>query len=611
MAPTAPTPLVKSASRNSFYGDAEQAGRSETNLFAQRSASSFSRTSTPNLLRKKTKPDQDSTLPAVPAASGEADSSKPITRPRPRVTETQVSSSLGSSNSTGSNRSASSNYNTSSDGSSSRQQQGHEDITAAGIALASDLPPPPRIPAVRNEDIASRGSSSSLSRLGTPRSVRDLGSDYTRYFNPFATHNNSATDLSNTVPRYNSSTHLAPGNDASKRLSDPFGDEKRMSGTMTPKVAAAGVAGTAVTTKEMAMLERKNTTFDEADPEKAFFPYLDDRLGAPGADRQGYSFPMYWDEKEEDDDMHLPMADDDQKLKPTWRDHMTREHIVSSLGLLFMILGLLCVFVILPVLSSTGLNIIDYTYGTPLDQMPGYGKHGAEPWATVNNRTYPLMTGIRTGLIDPDTPENVKTRTAMDGTTMNLVFSDEFNAQNRTFYPGDDPYFFGFEGWYGATQDLEWYDPDALNTWDGTLEIQLDKFVSHGLNYRSGMLNSWNQLCFKGGQFEVSVSLPGPGGVHGLWPGVWTMGNLGRPGYLATTDGMWPYTYNECDAGITPNQSMTDGTSELPGQRLTSCGCKGSDHPTPGKGRGAPEIDIIEVSGDWAVSCIALLRRNK
>ena len=96
------------------------------------------------------------------------------------------------------------------------------------------------------------------------------------------------------------------------------------------------------------------------------------------------------------------------------------------------------------------------------------------------------------------------------------------------------------------------------------------------------------------------MSLPGPAGKHGLWPGVWTMGNLGRPGYLATTDGMWPYTYNECDAGITSNQSMTDGTSNLPGQRLSSCTCKGADHPTPGTGRGAPEIDIAEVSGDWS-----------
>lgn len=62
---------------------------------------------------------------------------------------------------------------------------------------------------------------------------------------------------------------------------------------------------------------------------------------------------------------------------------------------------------------------------------------------------------------------------------------------------------------------MEWYDPDAINTGDGTLSIQMDQFTIHDLAYRSGMLNSWNQLCFKGGVFEVSMSLPGPAGVHG------------------------------------------------------------------------------------------------
>jgi beta-glucan synthesis-associated protein KRE6 len=72
---------------------------------------------------------------------------------------------------------------------------------------------------------------------------------------------------------------------------------------------------------------------------------------------------------------------------------------------------------------------------------------------------------------------------------------------------------------------------------DGILQLRLDQFANRNLNYSSGMLNSWNQLCFKGGVFEVSLLLPGPAGVPGLWPGVWSMGNLGRPGYKATTEG--------------------------------------------------------------------------
>jgi beta-glucanase (GH16 family) len=253
----------------------------------------------------------------------------------------------------------------------------------------------------------------------------------------------------------------------------------------------------------------------------------------------------------------------------------------------------------LPVLSWSGINIIGYN-DTPLDQMWGYGDD-AVTWATVNaSRKWPLLKNMRTGLIDPDTPKAERSRIGVNGDKLNLVFSDEFNDINRTFYPGDDPYWFAPDIWYGATRDLEWYDPDAVTTWDGALHLQLDAFGNHGLQFRSGMLNSWNQLCFKGGMMEVSVSLPGPAGVHALWPGAWSLGNLGRPGYLATTDGTWPYAYDSCDAGITPNQSDSSGMNKLPGQKLANCVCPGQDHPTPGKGRGAPEIDVIEVSADYS-----------
>jgi beta-glucan synthesis-associated protein KRE6 len=110
------------------------------------------------------------------------------------------------------------------------------------------------------------------------------------------------------------------------------------------------------------------------------------------------------------------------------------------------------------------------------------------------------------------------------------------------------------------------------------------------------------------------------------------MGNLGRAGYGATLDGMWPYTYDACDVGTAPNQTINgqphlatvDGDagnggvlSYLPGQRLSRCTCEGQSHPGPKHedgsyvGRGAPEIDILEAqitdsvgqvsqSGQWA-----------
>ena len=144
----------------------------------------------------------------------------------------------------------------------------------------------------------------------------------------------------------------------------------------------------------------------------------------------------------------------------------------------------------------------------------------------------------------------------------------------------------------------QWYDPDAITTQNGVLEIRFDAFQNHGLNYRSGMLQSWNQMCFQGGHLEAAISLPGRGDTIGFWPGFWSMGNLGRPGYAATTDGLWPYSYdNVCDAGITKNQSSIDGLSYLPGMRLPACACDGEDHPGPNlTSRSSPEIDVIEAS---------------
>jgi beta-glucanase (GH16 family) len=221
--------------------------------------------------------------------------------------------------------------------------------------------------------------------------------------------------------------------------------------------------------------------------------------------------------------MHMPMPDDDIKFKPHWKDHFSRGNIASTIGLFMMAAGLLFVFVGLPVLSAVGVIEYNSSFETPLDQMPSYYPK-PEEWAIVNNETYPLLANMRSGLIDKHTPESAMTMQGEYGDEYELVFSDEFNDNNRTFYEGDDPYWFAPDIWYGATQDLEWYDPDAATTWEGTLELRLDQFPNHGVQYRSAMLNSWNQVCFKGGIFEVSMSLPGPAAVMGLWPGAWTMG---------------------------------------------------------------------------------------
>ncbi|KAF9565665.1 beta-glucan synthesis-associated [Agrocybe pediades] len=223
----------------------------------------------------------------------------------------------------------------------------------------------------------------------------------------------------------------------------------------------------------------------------------------------------------------------------------------------------------------------------------------------------PELPNVR-GMIDPDTPKSAWFRTGDDGLPYELTFSDEFNTDGRTFYPGDDPYWEAEDQYYWTTNDKEYYDPAAVTTANGKLVITMSEQQTHNLNFQSGMITSWNKLCFTTGYVEVSVSLPGVQGapVPGLWPAAWTLGNLGRAGYGASTQGMWPYSYDSCDVGTFPAQIGKDGQpaaaatggkggvplSSQPGQKLSACTCPGSDHPGPSVnvGRGVPEIDIIE-----------------
>jgi beta-glucan synthesis-associated protein KRE6 len=55
---------------------------------------------------------------------------------------------------------------------------------------------------------------------------------------------------------------------------------------------------------------------------------------------------------------------------------------------------------------------------------------------------------------------------------------------------------------YYETGDLEYYDPAAITTGGGALQITLSKQNTHGLQYQGGMLQSWNTFCFTGGYIE-------------------------------------------------------------------------------------------------------------
>ena len=143
------------------------------------------------------------------------------------------------------------------------------------------------------------------------------------------------------------------------------------------------------------------------------------------------------------------------------------------------------------------------------------------------------------GLVDLETPLEVRTKLDyVTGKEWQLVWSDEFNVDGRTFYPGDDPYWEAVDLHYWQTGNMEWYDPSAITTRNGFLEITLSNTPIHDLNYTGGMMSTWNKFCFTGGLIETAVVLPGANNVLGLWPAIWTMGNVGRAGYGASLEGM-------------------------------------------------------------------------
>jgi hypothetical protein len=261
-----------------------------------------------------------------------------------------------------------------------------------------------------------------------------------------------------------------------------------------------------------------------------------------------------------DDALHNPDPRIDARLDRSF-DVFSSRGWINATALIVLVAGLLMLFAGYPILVA-------YTH-------PGPPAMGFNIGGINGSGQVPKLTGFPK-LIDDDTPESAYTHTTTDGRKYNLVFSDEFNRDGRTFYPGDDPYWEAVDLHYWPTGDLEWYDPRQVTTQDGKLVITLEEMPSHSLNFQSGMLQSWNKLCFTTGYIEISVSLPGHPTEVGYWPAAWTMGNLGRAGYGSSTEGMWPYSYDSCDVGTFPNQTDRDDTpteihdaklSYLPGQR--------------------------------------------
>jgi len=208
------------------------------------------------------------------------------------------------------------------------------------------------------------------------------------------------------------------------------------------------------------------------------------------------------------------------------------------------------------------------------------------------------------GWIDIDTPEELRTtKSLIDGSTYHLVMSDEFDVPNRSFKDGSDPMWTALDksdddANAAGGGSLHFYNSSTISTTeDGKLQIrtgikstdwnhyntQKKEWVKVKKNFVSGMLQGWNKFCFTGGIVEIDLTLPGEPEIGGLWPAVWMLGNMGRATYEATTNNIWPYSFDECDRKL---QSA---------QKISKCNSQNHFGMHSGQGRGATEIDILEV----------------
>ena len=238
----------------------------------------------------------------------------------------------------------------------------------------------------------------------------------------------------------------------------------------------------------------------------------------------------------------------------------------------------------------------------------------------------------RAGWIDPDTPANASTVVPLEVVrrlpsntddddddktapgswnnrnlhrsqnenqrTYSLVFSDEFNAPHRSFKDGDDPRWTALDKNDYTNNAQHYYSSDnAYTDTNGHLIIrsEAEDTTIVGFNdvkykkervtkhFKSAMLQSWNKFCFTGGIIEAQLALPGKHDVGGLWPAFWLLGNLARHTYVGTSEHVWPWSSTACT-----NVSRT-------AQLVTACNPVQHYGMHTGMGRGAPEIDIVEV----------------
>ncbi|KDO30784.1 hypothetical protein SPRG_04685 [Saprolegnia parasitica CBS 223.65] len=221
----------------------------------------------------------------------------------------------------------------------------------------------------------------------------------------------------------------------------------------------------------------------------------------------------------------------------------------------------------------------------------------------IGDNTQPTKSGVPTW-VDVNTPAEVYNKTSSRGDAWQLVMSDEFELDGRNFSAGYDHLWTALDIPDGVNRAIEIYTPKNALTENGSFHIRIDSgevdiayynvwanipgWTKKKMYYSAAMVQTWNKFCIQGGFVEVAAKLPGalnkesmnphvqgklwtPQGMKPIkpadkipdirfyptWPGIWLMGNLGRALFAASTNKMWPWTYNECTELSRKNQRIS------------------------------------------------------
>jgi hypothetical protein len=135
---------------------------------------------------------------------------------------------------------------------------------------------------------------------------------------------------------------------------------------------------------------------------------------------------------------------------------------------------------------SIGYPVLTYINHEPYDFIDLGGISQVSFWSSfvclIIIKRVQLPSIGNFGLIDKDTPKDAHRKPSYrDGSDWQLVFSDEFNTDGRSFYRGDDPYWEAADLHYWVSSNTsacfhyrvpDVASPRQLTTWNGMTRKQ-------------------------------------------------------------------------------------------------------------------------------------------